>query len=114
MAPGVEQVGPLATAAVEGARAARVVGAAARNGVQARHGAVDLVEAFAVHRHVGDGGHQARGVGVRGLMDHLVHRADLGDAAGVHHGHAIAGLGDHAHVVRDQHHRRAALACTCA
>ena len=49
------------------------------------------------------------GVGMRRLVDHLVHRADLGDAAGVHHGHAVAGLGDHAHVVRDQHHGGAAL-----
>ena len=33
--------------------------------------------------------------------------ADLGDAAGVHHGDAIRRLGDHAHVVGDQHHRGA-------
>ena len=48
-------------------------------------------------------------VGVRRAVDDVGHRADLGDAAGVHHGHAVAGLGDHAHVVRDQHHRRAML-----
>jgi hypothetical protein len=53
--------------------------------------------------HVRDGGHEAQRVGMRGLVDHLVHRADLGDAAGVHHRHAVAGLGDHAHVVSDQH-----------
>ncbi len=106
---GVHQLGPLDAAALEHARAARIEGAAARNGVQARHGAVDLVELLAVHRHVGNGGHQAGRVRVRRLVDDLVHRADLGDAAGVHHRHAVAGLGDHAHVVRDQHHRCAAL-----
>jgi hypothetical protein len=29
------------------------------------------------------------------------------DAPRIHHGHAVAGFRDHAHVVRDQHHRRA-------
>jgi hypothetical protein len=37
------------------------------------------------------------------MVDDFVHRADLGNAPGVHHGHAVAGLGDHAHVVGDQH-----------
>ena len=44
------------------------------------------------------------------MLHHLAHRADLGDAAGIHHRDPIRGLGDHAHVVRDQHHRRAVLA----
>jgi hypothetical protein len=43
-------------------------------------------------------------------MDHVGHRTDLGDAAGVHHRHAVGGLGDHAHVVRHQHHRGLVLA----
>ena len=42
-------------------------------------------------------------------MDDRRDRADLDDAAGVHHRDPVAGLGDHAHVVRDQHHRRAVL-----
>ena len=54
--------------------------------------------------------HQALGVGVVRVLHHVAHGADLDDAAGVHHGHAVGGLGDHAHVVGDQHHRRAALA----
>ena len=45
-----------------------------------------------------------------GGADHLAHRADLGDAPGVHHRDPVGGLGDHAHVVRDEHHRGAALA----
>ena len=44
------------------------------------------------------------------MLDHVAHRADLDDAAGIHHGDAVGGLGDHAHVVGDQHHRRAVLA----
>jgi len=106
---GRQQVGTLRTAAVKHAVATRVEGAAGRNGVQAGHGPVDLVQAVAVHAHVGNAGHEATGVGVGRLVDHLVHRADFGHAAGVHHGHAVAGFGDHAHVVRDEHHRRAAL-----
>ena len=43
-------------------------------------------------------------------VDDVGHRPDLDDAAGVHHGDAVRGLGDHAHVVRDQHHRGAVLA----
>ena len=43
------------------------------------------------------------------MMDDLVHGADLDDAAGIQHRHTVAGLSDHAHVVRHQHHRRAVL-----
>ncbi len=66
-------------------------------------------QAFAVFVHRRDRAHQAGGVGMRRRMDDVVHRTDLGDAPGIHHRHAVAGLGDHAHVVRDQHHRRAVL-----
>ena len=48
--------------------------------------------------------------GCRGCADHVRHRPDLDDAPGVHHGDAIGRFGDHAHVVRDQHHRRAVIA----
>ena len=48
-------------------------------------------------------------VRMRGRMDDRLDRADLDDPAGVHHGDAVAGLGDHAHVVGDQHDRRAVL-----
>ena len=43
-------------------------------------------------------------------LDHVAHRADLGDAPRIHHGDAVRGLGDHAHVVGDQHHGGAMLA----
>ena len=43
-------------------------------------------------------------------MDHVGDRTDLDDAARVHHRDAIGGLGDDAHVVRDEHHRGAVLA----
>ena len=95
---------PLAAAALVGMRAARVEGAAGGNGVEAGHGTVDLVQALAVLRHVGYGGHQTHRVRVGGVVDDLVYRADLGDAARIHHCDTVAGLGDHAHVVGHQHH----------
>ena len=57
-----------------------------------------------------DRAHQAAGVGVQRVLHHVAHRADLGDAAGIHHRDAIGGLGDHAHVVGDQHDGGAVLA----
>ena len=44
---------------------------------------------------------------MQGIAHESADIADLGDAAGIHHGDAIGGLGDHAHVVGDQHHRGA-------
>jgi hypothetical protein len=43
-------------------------------------------------------------------MDHVCDRTDLGDATRIHDRDAVRGLGDHSHVVRDQHHRGAVLA----
>ena len=43
-------------------------------------------------------------------MNHIGHWPDLGNPAGVHHRNAIGGLGDHAHVMCDQHHRSAMVA----
>ena len=40
----------------------------------------------------------------------VAHRADLGEASGVHDHDAVGDLGDDAHVVRDQHHRGAVTA----
>ncbi|MPM71093.1 hypothetical protein SDC9_118056 [bioreactor metagenome] len=68
------------------------------------------MQAVAVHAHVGNAGHEATGVRVGRLVDHLVHGPDLGHAARIHHRHAVAGFGDDTHVVRDQHDRRAARA----
>ena len=36
-----------------------------------------------------DRAHQADGVGMRGRVDHVAHRPDLDDAAGIHHGDAV-------------------------
>ena len=77
------------------------------NRIQPRHRTVDLQQPLARVVHRRDRAHQPGGVGVRRMVDHLVHRPDLADAPGVHHGHPVAGFGDHAHVVGDQHHGRA-------
>ena len=79
------------------------------DGVQARHGPIDLVQPFTVTVHVGDRGHQACGVRVGRVVDDLMHRADFGHTPGVQHGHTVTGFGDHAHVVRDQHDRSATV-----
>ena len=110
LAPAAIRLGPLDQAALAAEGAARVEGAARRDLGQPRHGAVDLGQLVVAHAETRDRAHQAHGVGVLGVLDHVAHRADLGDAAGIHHRHAIGGLGDHAHVVGDQHHRGAVLA----
>ena len=61
------------------------------------------MQCFSVLRHVGDAVHQSAGVGVRGLVDHVVHGPDFSHTPGVHHRHPVTGLGDHAHVVGDVH-----------
>ena len=105
------QVRALDAAAVEGARAARIE-RAARAG--SRPGAASSLRSAARRStswpSAGNRAHEPRGVGMLRVVDHLLHRADLDDAARVHHRHAVGGLGDHAHVVRDQHHRRAVVA----
>ena len=47
-------------------------------------------------------------------MDHLAHRTHLDDTAGIHHRHPVGGLGDHAHVVGDQHDAGAVLVAETA
>ena len=37
------------------------------------------------------------------MLHHLTNRANLDDAARIHHCNPIGGFGDHAHVVSDQH-----------
>jgi hypothetical protein len=54
--------------------------------------------------------HQADGIGVLRRVDHLGAPARSRRSAGVHHCDAVGGLGDHAHVVRHQHHRGAVVA----
>ena len=90
--------------------AARIERTARRDGVQARHAAVDLHQPLGVAVQRRNRAHQAGRVRVTRLVDHVGHRADLGHAARVHHGDAVGGLGDHAHVVGDQHDGRALLA----
>ena len=57
-----------------------------------------------------DRAHQALGVGMQRVLHDVLHRADLGDAAGIHHRDAVGGLRDHAHVVGHQHHGGAVIA----
>ena len=104
---GRHQIGPFAAATIHHLRATRVEGAAAGDGVEPRHRAIDLHQplAFALHRR--DRAHQPHGVRVRGPVDHVGHRPDLDHPAGVHHHHPVAGFGDDAHVVGHQHHRGA-------
>src|SRR2546429_8716561 len=74
-----------AKTAVEPPNAARMERAARRDGIQARHGAVDLHQAAALGRDARNGAHQADRVGMFRRMDYVAHAAVLDDAAGVHH-----------------------------
>ncbi len=58
----------------------------------------------------GDAVHEALRVGVGGALDDVGDAADLDDAAGIHDGDAVGGLGDDAHVVGDEHDGGAAFA----
>src|SRR5687768_57920 len=78
---GGQQVGTIREAALDAPRAARVESAAARDGVQPRHGAVDLHKAGFLNRDPRYGAHQAGRVRVARRVDHLAHRADLDHAA---------------------------------
>ena len=84
---GRDQFGALAQATLKSFGATGVESTTARNGVQSGHGAIDLVQVFAVTFHVGDRGHQARGVGVSRVVDDLVHRADFGHAPRIQNRH---------------------------
>ncbi len=91
--------------------AARIERAAGRQRVEARHRARDLEQAgvdvaLLDRRRRRD---QALAVRVLWFVQHLRGRADLGEPAGVEHRDAVGGLGDDAHVVGDQDHRRAVL-----
>src|SRR6186997_478587 len=89
--PGVEQRRALDPAALEALRAARVEGAAGWNRVQTGHGAVDLNQTSLFRRNSRNRAHQAGGVRMARRMDDVAHRADLGDAPGVHHRDAVRG-----------------------
>src|ERR1700730_4888385 len=71
---GVHQHRAFDKAAIGNLRAARIEGAALRNGIQARHGAVDLTQTFDAMLQAGNTGHQPFGVGMRGLLHHVTHR----------------------------------------
>src|SRR5437773_8535946 len=77
---GGHELGAFHEAAVEAPRAARIEGAARRNGVEARHGAVDLDELSLAQADLGNGAHQPHGVGVLRGVDHVAHAAHLDDA----------------------------------
>ena len=100
----------LDAAALEHVRTARMEGAARRDRGQPRHRPGNLREAPGLLRQRRDRAHQTLRVGMQRRADHGAHRADLGDATGIHHRDAVGRLGDHAHVVGDQHHGRAVLA----
>src|SRR5689334_17637099 len=89
--------------------AAGIEGAARRYGTDARHGALDLRETLALAADRGDRTHEARGIGVLRALHDIAERAHLDDAARVHDGDAMRGLGDHAHVVSHEHHRATML-----
>jgi hypothetical protein len=104
------ELGPLAAAALDRARGSAGGTRSRTARVEARHRAVDLGQPLDRRADRRDRAHQADRVRVARPVDHVGDRADLDDAPGVHDRDAVGGLGDHAHVVRHQHHRGAVVA----
>ena len=87
-----------------------IEGTTRRYGVQARHGAVNLPQ-FRLARPQGrDRSHQPGGVGMPWRARHRIDRTGLDDAPRIHDRHPVCRFGDHAHIVRHQHHRGAMIA----
>ena len=95
---------------IHGVLAARREAAARRRVEQARHRAGNglqplLVRGGAVDAR--DRADQALRVGMARIAEQLLDRRLLDHLAGIHHHHALRGLGDHAHGMGDQHDRHA-------
>ena len=102
------QLGQRLAAAVDGVTAAGHEGAAARPLAHADRHARDAAQRARPAK-VGDGRHQRPCVRVAGPLDHLVGRAALHHAAGVHDHDPIGHLRHHRQVVGDVHHRHAVV-----
>src|SRR5258708_6342399 len=79
---------------------------------QGRDGAGNRLQFLSLrggHVDAGDRAQQPLRVRVERLLEELAHRRLLHDLRAVHHDHALRGLGDDAHVVRDQHDGHAEL-----
>ena len=85
-----DRLRPFDPAAIERECAARVEGAARRDRGKPRHRAGDLDQARGVAGERRDRAHQALGVGVQRVLHDILHRADFGDPAGIHHRDAVA------------------------
>ena len=80
------------------------------NGVEARHGTIDLCEPGASLCDLRDRTHEPDGIRVLGRVNDFAHRTDFGQASRVHYRHTVGSFRDDAHIVRHQHHGGAALA----
>src|SRR5438067_10213306 len=74
------EVRTLVETALEPPNAARMERAARRDGIEARHGAIDLHQATALGRDARNGAHQADRIGMFRRMNHVAHAAHLDDA----------------------------------
>ena len=92
------ELGHRLLAGVDDERAAVVEAAAARTGAGGRGAAGDAGERTRLAQ-VRDRVEQRPGVGVRGVLEHRIPRAQLDDLAGVHHRHPVGDVGDDGEVV---------------
>ena len=83
-------------------------GAACRRASQIGRLARDGIERL-LAAELGHGAEQRLGVGMLGRAEQVAHRAHFHDPARIHHGHAVAHLGDDAEIVRDEDQRHAGL-----
>ena len=105
--PGGDRRRGIGVAARQGERAARGEAAAWGRREHGWGGAVDRHEFAGLPVDVGEGVGEAHGVRVERAFEHFAHAAGFDDDAGVHHGDAVAGIGDDGHVVSDQDHGEA-------
>ncbi len=94
------ELGHRLLAGVDHERAAVVEAAATRTGARRRGATWDTGQRARLAE-VRDRVEQRPGVGVRGVLEHRVPRAQLDDLAGVHHRHPVGDVGDDGEVVGD-------------
>ena len=75
--------------------------------MQPRHRAGDLYQPVCFLRQGRDRAHEASGIGMQRLGNDFAHGPDLGHPPSVQNGDPVRSLGNNAHVMGNQHDRRA-------
>src|SRR5258708_411289 len=68
---------------------------------------VRALQSASASRQMGDRTKETLGGGMLRMVEYLVHRPSLDDAASLHHGNAVADMLDDAEIMRNEQHRQA-------